>query len=512
VAAALSSTAEMERRLRSRGATLLGTCYRISLVRGSDGPQTGTSCARILRIPPATVAVSSSSSAPLHGSRALPGSHEDTTISGPNIVARDEGNAGALRVLLLNYEYPPLGGGAGVASAALAQRLSARGVVVDVVTSRPDGAHDAGRRDGLSCVELAPKLTLFRVRSKRRGVHQAGFFGAGSYLFSAVPVARRLLRAHRYDIVHIYFSLPTGALIPALPLGKTPVVVSLRGSDVPGYDERNAKLVLAHRVLRPFTRWIWKRASRVVPVCESLGALARETSPTLAYSVIGNGVDLDLFRPGSGKRSRDQAPVRCLAITRLIDRKGVADLLRAWSLLPRTRYRLEIAGGGPQDAALRALAAELGVTDDVHFAGPLSRDEVAARCQHSDVFVLTPHEEAFGNVFAEALAAGLPVVASNIGAIPDLVHDGENGILVQAGDPAAIARAIRELGDDPERRAAMATRNRARAESLLSWDTAADRYLALYAELLGHARSQHAAHDATVSQSRPVAAPSAIGQ
>ena len=143
-----------------------------------------------------------------------------------------------------------------------------------------------------------------------------------------------LLRAHHYDIVHIYFSLPTGALIPALPLGKTPVVVSLRGSDVPGYDERNAKLVLAHRVLRPFTRWIWKRASRVVPVCESLGALARETSPALEYSVIGNGVDLDLFRPGAGKRSHDQPPVRCLAITRLIDRKGVSDLLRAWSLLP----------------------------------------------------------------------------------------------------------------------------------------------------------------------------------
>jgi len=323
------------------------------------------------------------------------------------------------------------------------------------------------------------------VRSRRRGIHQAGFFGAGSYLYSAIPVARTLLREHRYDIVHIYFSLPTGALIPALPLRDIPVVVSLRGSDVPGYDERNPKLVLAHRALRPFTRWIWRRASRVVPVCDSLGQLARETSPSLEYSVIGNGVDLELFRPGDG--ARNALPVRCLAVGRLIERKGLADVLRAWSLLPRGKYALEIAGGGPQDAALRALAAELGLTSDVRFSGALSRDEIAARYRGADLFLLTPHEEAFGNAFAEALAAGLPVIGSDIGAIPDLVQQGENGILVKPGDANAIARAVRALGDDPARRAEIATRNRARAESTLSWDAAADRYLALYAELIAGA-------------------------
>lgn len=399
----------------------------------------------------------------------------------------------ALRILLLNYEYPPLGGGAGIASAALAERLASRGMIVDVVTSRPEGVHDVERSAGLSCVTVAPNLTLFRVWSRRRGIHQAGFFGAGSYLCSAVPVARRLLRTRRYDIVHIYFSLPTGALIPALPLGEIPVVVSLRGSDVPGYDERNAKLVLAHRVLRPLTRWIWRRASRVVPVCDSLGVLARATCSSLEYSVIGNGVDLDLFRPGAIEASRAPSPVRCLAVARLIERKGLSDLLRAWSLLPRGKYALEIAGEGPQGDALRALATELRVDADVRFAGPLGREEIAARCQQSDMFVLTPYEEAFGNVFAEAIAAGLPVIGSNIGAIPDLVQNGDNGILLAPGDPGAIALAIKELGEDPARRTAIARRNRARAESMLSWDSATDRYLSLYAELLGQRAEPRAA-------------------
>jgi glycosyltransferase involved in cell wall biosynthesis len=423
-------------------------------------------------------------STPNGSSNVLPWSFSCQALGRPDDATVVRTGPGATRVLLLNYEYPPLGGGAGIASAALAQRLVARGAIVDVVTSRPEGASDDDEVNGMRCVISAPNLTLYRVRSRRRGVHQAGFFGPGSYLLSAVPVARRLLRAHRYDIVHIYFSLPTGALIPALPLGTIPVLVSLRGSDVPGYDERNARLVLAHRVLRPLTRWIWRRASRVVPVCESLGELARATLPSLRYTVIGNGVDLELFRPPAVSIVHEPAPVRCLAVTRLIERKGVADLLHAWSMLERGRYALEIAGGGPEEARLRALAAELGVEREITFAGALSREEIARSCQRAQLFVLTPYEEAFGNVFAEALAGGLPVVASNVGAIPELVKHGDNGILVAPGDCAAIARAICELGEDPERRALMSARNRARAETLLSWEAAAGRYSSLYAELI----------------------------
>jgi glycosyltransferase involved in cell wall biosynthesis len=421
-------------------------------------------------------------------SRTLPNPHGAASIGTSGDAGATRTGASAARVLLLNYEYPPLGGGAGIASAALAQRLVARGAIVDVVTSRPDGARDDDEIDGMRCVIASANLTLYRVWSRRRGIHQAGFLGAGSYLLAAIPVARRLLRAHRYDIVHIFFSLPTGALIPVLPLGTIPVIVSLRGSDVPGYDERNANLVFAHRVLRPLTRWIWRRAARVVPVCESLGELACATSPKLRYTVIGNGVELELFRPPALSNAHEPAPVRCLTVTRLIERKGVADLLHAWCMLERGRYSLEIAGGGPDEARLRALAAELGVEREITFAGALPREEIAGRCQRAHLFVLAPYEEAFGNVFAEALSAGLPIVASSVGAIPSLVQKGDNGLLVAAGDCTAIARAIRELGEDPERRALMSARNRARAEATLSWDTAAVNYLSLYAELIDERR------------------------
>ncbi|HVQ46953.1 MAG TPA: glycosyltransferase, partial [Gemmatimonadales bacterium] len=132
-----------------------------------------------------------------------------------------------MRILILNYEYPPLGGGAGVATAALAHDLADRGVAVDVVTA---SANDRAERRSTSRdhhLQELGGLRLFRVRSSRIGVHQAGMLGAASYLVNALPVVRRLLRTHRYDAVHVFFSLPTGALLPFAGIGDVPVIVSL---------------------------------------------------------------------------------------------------------------------------------------------------------------------------------------------------------------------------------------------------------------------------------------------
>jgi len=384
-----------------------------------------------------------------------------------------------MRILVLNYEYPPLGGGAAVATAALAHGLAERGIRVDVVTAGGQTSAgsctpetNAGGEDG--------KLTLYRVPSRRTGVHEAGMSDAASYLAAALPLIRQLMRTHRYDAIHVFFSLPTGALLPFLDLRGTPVVVSLRGSDVPGYDPHNRPLQMAHRVLRPLTRWIWRRADRVVAVCESLGQLARRTYPDLRYSVVPNGVDLDLFHPAADASPSRPGPIRCLAVARLIERKGLGDLIRALALLERGRFALEIVGGGSDERVLRDLAAAQGVADEVRFLGPLSRAGVARRYREADLFTLPSSAEAFGNVFAEALASGLPIVSSRIGGIPDLVEHGTNGLLITPGDIHALAGAIRYLADDPELRLEMARRNRAKAEATLEWSQVTRRYLSTY--------------------------------
>jgi glycogen synthase len=385
-----------------------------------------------------------------------------------------------MRILVLNYEYPPLGGGAGVATAALAQGLVERGVRVDVVTASA-GADAERRATAREAEEVADAgLRVYRVRSRRVGVHEAGMVGAASYLVNALPMVRQLLRTNQYDALHVFFSLPTGALLPFLNLRGIPVVVSLRGSDVPGYDPHHAGVQRMHRLLKPLTRWIWRRANRVVALSESLGRLTTHTLPGLRYAVVPNGVDLKLFHPPEVVRQPGTTPVRCLAVARLVERKGLGCLIRAFALLERGRFQLDIAGDGPDRQALQALAAHHGVAEEIRFLGSLSRAVVAERYREADLFTLPSTAESFGNVFAEALASGLPIVASQVGGIPDLVEHGHNGLLVSPGDPHALAQAIRYLADDPQLRSEMSSRNRAKAVTTLEWAQVTKRYLSIY--------------------------------
>jgi glycosyltransferase involved in cell wall biosynthesis len=361
--------------------------------------------------------------------------------------------------------------------------LVRRGIEVDVVTAGAEPGRGTAARHEVESATGAPRV--FRVRTRRRGLHESGFIGAAEYVPAAVPLVRRLLRQHRFDVVHAFFSLPTGLLLPLARSRAVPTLVSLRGSDVPGYDGSNRALRLAHVVLRPLTRRVWRRADRVVTVCDSLGQLATRTAPGLRYTVIGNGVDLERFRPAAAARPTSDGAITCIAVSRLVARKGLANLLAAWSLLERGRCRLEIVGTGPAEAALRAQASELGLDGDVRFMGPLDRDALAARLRQADLFVLTPLAEAFGNAFAEAMASGLPIVGTAIGGILDIVRHGENGLLVAPGDPRAVAAAVRELASQPLWRQEIGIRNRARAESILSWPHVADQYLDIYRDLAG---------------------------
>ena len=384
-----------------------------------------------------------------------------------------------MRVLLLNYEFPPIGGGAGIATHALARGLAGHGVIVDVVTAGSRDEQDAELLwDGAAVSEGL--LTVYRVKSRRTGVHQASMRGAFSYLAYALPVVRRLLATERYDVAHFVFSLPTGAMLPFLDLGDTPVVVSLRGSDVPGYDPTQRSVDHAHRVLRPLTRWIWRRADRVISVSDSLGRLARRTLPALRYAVIPSGVDLSRFRPRL-RQARPHDRLRCLAVARLVERKGLAHLIRAIAMQPRGTVELEIVGSGPEERSLRALAAQLHVDDLVKFAGALDRGAVAQRYREADLFTLACTDTAFGGAFAEAMASGLPIVGGTAGALPELVHHERNGLLVAPGDPVALASAIRRMGESPGMRAEMGRRNRADAEALLNWNRVTERHLAIYA-------------------------------
>lgn len=172
--------------------------------------------------------------------------------------------------------------------------------------------------------------------------------------------------------------------------------------------------------------------------------------------VVHCGIDLTLFEPRA--RGGSASVPEILTVGRVVPVKGQALLVEALAELGRrgVEARLTIVGDGPQLAPLRALAERLGVTDRVEFAGAVGQDEIRRYYERADVFTLPSFAEGLPVVLIEAMATGLPVVASRITGIPELVDEGVSGLLVTPGDVTDLTAALERMLREPaERRAAM---------------------------------------------------------
>ncbi len=380
-----------------------------------------------------------------------------------------------LRVLCLNYEYPPMGGGAGNATQYTALELTRLGHTVHVLTARLPGQSDVDTGDG---------LVVHRTFSRRIHLHQAGLIGALTFLPSAFLRLRKLAKAHDYDIFHFYFGLPTGMLALYVRwVLKKPYIIALRGSDVPGYDNTRWYLRPLHGLLAPLNRYVWSRAAAVTALSNNLRELALATAPNLPIRVVGNGIDTEVFprrpKPPTGKR------IRLLCVCRLVRRKGLEYLLRAMPELARSGMTLDIVGTGECSDEVESLVERLDLTESVNLVGYVPRDGLADYYNRADIFILPSTSESFGQVLLEAMSCGLPVVASRVGGVPETLHDGDGGLLIDPASSESIVAAIRRLASDPAARTAMGAYNHELARNAFQWSGVAEKYEALYLQCLG---------------------------
>jgi glycosyltransferase involved in cell wall biosynthesis len=255
--------------------------------------------------------------------------------------------------------------------------------------------------------------------------------------------------------------------------------VSLRGGDVPGFQPYD--LALYHRLCRPLIHYLWRRAAHVVANSEALRELALRSLPGLAVAVIPNGVDTELFHPPApAGRGAAGHRLRLLFVGRLTRQKGADVLLQAMRAL-RGRLDVEAALAGDGDArpALERMAGDLGLRDAVRFLGWCDRARIAAESRAADVFVLPSRDEGMSNAILEAMAAGLPVVATGLAANRQLVAEGSSGLLTPPDQPEALAEAILRLGADAALRQRLGAAGRARVERDFSWRETARAYLHL---------------------------------
>lgn len=294
-------------------------------------------------------------------------------------------------------------------------------------------------------------------------VHYVGggeALGKARYLLHARRV-KQLIHSLQPDMVHALHLTSYGFL--AAYAGFHPLVTSVWGTDV-----------LEAPNLTPFHRWLTRYALARADVITATGlhlatattAFAPEGRPV---TVVPYGADLQLFRP-KARRARQKTIIG--AVSRLSSEKGIEYLIRAFAIL-RRRYgdvvTLEIAGTGPEEAALRSLAGRLGVAGGIEWRGWVEHGELPAFLQSIDIFALPSTYEGFGVSAVEASAMALPVVASNVHGIPDVVVDGRTGLLVPPRHADALAAAIGRLVEDRDMRVAFGKAGREYVSSQYDW-------------------------------------------
>jgi glycosyltransferase involved in cell wall biosynthesis len=268
---------------------------------------------------------------------------------------------------------------------------------------------------------------------------------------------------------------------------RLPLAVSLHGSDI--------FVAQRHPVFRWVVRSVFRQAA-VVTACSpdlAAGAIDLGAAPDKVH-IIPYGVDPARFHPAVTPLARADFGLAAddivlASVGRVVPKKGFDVLIRALPAIRQSaaRVHLLIGGEGPQIEALRHLAEELGVTDHVHLPGVIPWDRVPAFLAMCDLFVLPSVRDAAGNmdglpnVLLEAMAMGKPVVASQLGGVPLVIRDGENGLLCPPGDAAALSEALRSLIADGERRKAFGAAARRVAEEQHSWASMTQQLAALFA-------------------------------
>jgi phosphatidyl-myo-inositol dimannoside synthase len=371
---------------------------------------------------------------------------------------------------MFDNEFPPLGGGTGVVNLHLFEELAKYpDVEVDLVTSsRTRATYEESR--------FSERIRIFKVPVGNRNIHHATNPELLRYVFKGARFGSTLARRNSYDLSFAFAGVPAGALSYLLwQRRRLPYIVSLQGTDVPGFEQRYAWL---YPILAPLLRRIWRNASAVLAISEEHRRLAHAFMPAQEIAIVPNGVDTALFHPAA---ERAGSAVTILCVGRLIERKGQHHLLKAFAGMRsrvRTSARLVLAGTGDAAGELEALARSLHLGDAVEFLGAVPREEIPALYRSADVFVLPSQCEGMSMALLEALASGLPAVTTPTGGADELIRDGENGVLVPWADTERLSSVLANLVDDHVKREAMGWKSRGIAQQY-EWSAITRQYLTI---------------------------------
>jgi glycogen(starch) synthase len=362
-------------------------------------------------------------------------------------------------------KFDPIGGMQNH-TAELTRALDRRGIVQTVITTRPPTAPYLQR--------LGKHARVIRLGLPVRRFRQ--LYGPQAAIVGPILAARA-------DLVHVHLGedlavLPVGAAVARLH--HLPLVLTVHTSMRHTLAVSDLRSAVLKTLGGKIERWGEHSAEAVLVITPRLcRLLLSDGVEEDRVHVIPPGVNPSLFDGSFEDPFVGVGKPRVLFVGRLAAQKGVRTLVAAAGLLEDPSAQVLLVGDGPERKALERETKRIGVGKRLHFVGFVAHDRLPAVLDHADLLVLPSLYEELGTVLLEAMQAGLPIVASKTGGIPDVIEDGVNGMLVPPGDPEALARAINHLLADRglARRLSEGAQERGKD---YDWKVLAERVLAVY--------------------------------
>jgi glycosyltransferase involved in cell wall biosynthesis len=352
-----------------------------------------------------------------------------------------------MKILMLNYEYPPLGGGGGVAHQHIAEELASRHDVT-VLTSRSRS---------LPPFEVMGGVNVYRINVLCRGSQAtASLISMLSYFPASLKAGQKLIDRIKPDLINSHFAVPTGPSAVVLARSnRIPHALCVHGGDI--YDP--SKRLSPHRMpgLRHTVRWVLRRADRVLAQSRNTADNARRIyGYEKEITIIPHGLKQPVLPPFSRKElglSDDQ--IVLVTVGRLVARKANHQLIEILSRINNPKVVLVLLGEGPERTALLHLAKQLRFEKQLFMPGFVSETQKYQYLQAADAFVSTTSHEGFGLMYMEGMFCRLPIVTYDHGGQTDFLEDGRTGFLVHLNDQDAFRQRLECLIQNPGLRKTM---------------------------------------------------------
>ncbi|MFO0718727.1 MAG: glycosyltransferase family 4 protein [Candidatus Paceibacterota bacterium] len=342
------------------------------------------------------------------------------------------------KILIYSIAYHPFVGGAEVAVKEITDRIS--DIEFHMLTLNLDGKQRKYEKIG------------------NVHVHRIGSGNVGKYLFPfiSLPKALSLHRKTRFDAIWSIMAnyAGFGALFFKIFKPKLTFILTLQEGDPIDHIKRRVGLFY------PLFRQIFKRANVVQAISNYLANFAKNMGYAGDVEVIPNGVDTYIFSRDYGEQElgalrwqfhKETKDVFLVTTSRLVTKNAVSDVISALHFLPNN-VKFLIVGVGPLEKSLKKLALDLGVDKRVIFAGFVEYKEIPKYLKISDIFIRPSLSEGMGNSFIEAMAAGIPVIATPVGGIPDFLKENKTGLFCKVQNGESIALCVNKILDNEKLR------------------------------------------------------------